>query len=65
MKNKEVNKDSNILHTIERRKGNRNVNIKRRNGILKHVIEGKLDGTGRRGRRCEQLPDDLKERRRY
>jgi hypothetical protein len=33
------------------------------------VIEGKLEGriemTGRRGRRCEQLLDDLKEKRRY
>jgi hypothetical protein len=33
------------------------------------VIEGKLEGriemTGRRGRRCMQLLDDLKEKRRY
>jgi hypothetical protein len=33
------------------------------------VIEGKLKGrleiTGRRGRRCKQLLDDLKEKRRY
>jgi hypothetical protein len=33
------------------------------------VIEGKLEGrikvTGRRGRRCKQLLDDLKEKRRY
>jgi hypothetical protein len=37
--------------------------------ILKHVIEGTLEGriemTGRRGRRCKQLLDDLKEKRRY
>jgi hypothetical protein len=36
---------------------------------LKHVIEGKLEGsiemTGRRGRRHKQLMDDLKEKRRY
>jgi hypothetical protein len=36
-----------------------------RNCLLKHVIEGKLEGriemTGRRGRRRKQLLDDLKE----
>jgi hypothetical protein len=41
----------------------------RRNCLLKHVIEGKLEGriemTGRRGRRRKQLLDDLKEMRRY
>jgi hypothetical protein len=38
-------------------------------GLLKHVIEGKLEGriemTGIRGRRRKQLLDDLKEKRRY
>jgi hypothetical protein len=37
--------------------------------LLKHVIEGKLEGrmemTGRRGRRHKQLLDDLKGKRRY
>jgi hypothetical protein len=41
----------------------------RRNSLLKHVIEGKLEGriemTGKRGRRRKQLLDDLKEKRRY
>jgi hypothetical protein len=41
----------------------------RRNCLLKHVIEGKLEGriemTGRRGRRHKQLLDDLKEKKRY
>jgi hypothetical protein len=41
----------------------------RRNCLLKHVIEGTLEGriemTGRRGRRRKQLLDDLKEKRRY
>jgi hypothetical protein len=41
----------------------------RRNCLLKHVIEGKLEGriemTGRRGRRHKQLLDDLKEKIRY
>jgi hypothetical protein len=43
--------------------------ILRRNCLLKHVIEGKLEGriemTGRRGRRSKQLLDDLKEKKRY
>jgi hypothetical protein len=40
-----------------------------RNCLQKHVIEGKLEGrielTGRRGRRRKQLLDDLKEKKRY
>jgi hypothetical protein len=32
--------------------------------LLKHVIEGKIEGKGRRRRR-KQLPDDLRETRRY
>jgi hypothetical protein len=59
----------NILHTINRRKGNWIGHILRKNYLLKHVIEGKLEGriemTGRRGRRRKQLLDDLKEKRRY
>jgi hypothetical protein len=39
------------------------------NCLLQQVIEGKIKGgievTGRRGRRCRKLLDDLKERRRY
>jgi len=39
----------------------------RRNCLLKHVIEGKIEGRievkGRRGRRYKQLLDDLKEKR--
>jgi len=39
----------------------------RRNCLLQKVIEGKIKGvievTGRRGRRCRKLLDDLKERR--
>jgi hypothetical protein len=39
--------------------------ILRRNCLLKHVIEGKIEGkvTGRRGRRGKQLLDELEERR--
>jgi len=39
--------------------------ILHRNCLLKHVIEGKLEGTGKRGRRRKQQPDELKEMRRY
>jgi hypothetical protein len=57
------------LNTIERRRADRIGHILRRNCLLKHVIEGKLGGriemTGRRGRRRKQLLDDLKEERRY
>jgi hypothetical protein len=37
--------------------------------LLKHVIDGKIEGRvgvkGRRGRRCKQLLVDLKEKRMY
>ena len=43
--------------------------ILRKNGLLKHVIEGKIEGKievmGGRGRRCKQLLDDLEVRRGY
>jgi hypothetical protein len=58
-----VKEDRNILHTIKRRKANWIGHILRRNCLLEHVIEGKLEGriemTGRRGRRHKQLLDDL------
>jgi hypothetical protein len=64
-----VNEERNILHTIKRRKAYWIGHILRRNCLLKHVIEGKLEGriemTGRRGRRRKQPLDDLKEKRRY
>ena len=37
----------------------------RGNCLLKHVIEGKIDETGRRGRRRKRLMDDVKETRGY
>jgi len=41
----------------------------RRNCLLQWVIEGKIKGgievTGKQGRRCRKLLDDLKERRGY
>jgi hypothetical protein len=39
--------------------------ILRRNCLLKHVIGGKFDVKGRRGRRHRELLDDLKETRGY
>jgi hypothetical protein len=62
-----VKEERNILHTIKRRKANWIGHILRRNCLLKHAIEGKLEGriemTGRRGRRRKQLLDDLKEKK--
>jgi hypothetical protein len=64
-----VKEERNILHTIKGRKANWIGHLLRRNCLLKHAIEGKLEGriemTGRRGRRRKQLLDDLKEKRRY
>jgi hypothetical protein len=56
----------NILHTTKRRKVNWIGHILRGNCLLKDVIEGKLEEriqmTGRWGRRCNQLLDDVKEK---
>jgi hypothetical protein len=64
-----VKEERNILHTIKRRKANWTGDILRRNCLLKHMIEVKLEGriemTGRRKRRRKQLLDDLKEKIRY
>jgi hypothetical protein len=64
-----ANEKRNILHTIKRRKANRIGHMLRRVCLLKHMIEGKIErrteATGRRGRRCKQLLDDLNERRGY
>jgi hypothetical protein len=60
-----VKEGRNILHTIRRRKANWIGHILRRNCLIKHIIEGKILGTRRRGRRRMQLLDDLKETRSY
>jgi len=61
-----VQEQRNILHEIRKRKANWTGHILRRNCLLQRVIEGKIQGgievTGRRGRRCRKLLDDLKER---
>jgi hypothetical protein len=60
-----VKGERNILHTAKRRKANWIGHILSRNCLSKHVIEGKIRGriemTGRRGRRRKQLLDDLKD----
>jgi hypothetical protein len=61
-----VKEERNILHTVKRRKANWIDHILRGNCLLKHFIEGKIEGglevTGRRGRRRKHL-DDVKEMR--
>jgi hypothetical protein len=53
----------NIRQTIKRKKTNWIGHILSMNCLLKHVIEGKVEVKWRRGRRCKQLLDDLKETR--
>jgi hypothetical protein len=64
-----VKEQRNILREIRKRKANWIGHILSRNYLLQRVIEGKIQGrievTGRRGRRCRKLLDDLKERKRY
>jgi hypothetical protein len=58
-----------LLYKIKRRKANWVGHILHRNCIQEHVIEGKIEGrievTGRRGRRCKRLLDDPQENRGY
>jgi len=64
-----VKGERNVLPAIKRRKANVIGHILLRNYLLKLVFEGKIDGmievTGRRERRCKQPLDDVKEERRY
>jgi len=64
-----VKEESNILHTIQRRTSKWIGLILWRNCLLKHIIEGKLEGrievTERWGRRHKQLLDELKKMRGY
>ena len=59
----------NILHEIRKQKANWIGHILHRNCLLQRVTEGKIQGeievTGRQGRRCRKLLDDLKERTGY
>jgi hypothetical protein len=64
-----VKEERGILHAIERRMANWICHILRKNGFLRHVIEGKIEGrievTGGRGRRRKQLLDGRKETKGY
>jgi hypothetical protein len=64
-----LNEDRNILCTIKERKDNWIGQMLRKNWLLKHVIEEKIEGgvevMGRLGTRSKQPLDDLKERRGY
>ena len=59
-------KEINILYTRKRRKNNWIVHILRRKCLLKHVTEGKIEGSievvGGQGIRCKQLLDDQRKR---
>jgi hypothetical protein len=59
-----VREGRNIEHTVKRKKANLIGHILHRDCLLKHVIEGKIEGKmevkGRRGRRRKQPLDDLK-----
>ena len=58
-----VNKERNILQTIKRMKADWFGYIFRRKCLLKKIIDEKIKGMGRRGRKRKQLLDDFKERR--
>jgi len=64
-----VNEERKIVQRVNRGKANWIGHILRRNCFLKHVIEGKVGGrievTGRRGRRRKQLLDERNEKRGY
>ena len=60
-----VNEERNILQAMKQWKVNWIDHTLRRNCLLEHVIEGKVEGrieaTGTRGRRRNEIPDDFKE----
>ena len=62
-----VKEEKNMLHTINKRKANCMGHILHRNCLLKYVIEGKLEGrievTGRRGKRRKDQMDDREGKR--
>jgi hypothetical protein len=56
-----VKEEMNILQTIRPRKAKWIRHILCRNCLLSHIIDGKIRGTRRRGRRRKQLLNDLKD----
>jgi hypothetical protein len=69
MKNEDVlqpaREERNILHPIKVRNANCINHILHMNCLQKHIIEGKIEGVGRQGKRCKQVLGDLKEMRIY
>jgi hypothetical protein len=65
----DISRTDRVRNVIKRRKVNWTGHVLRRNGLLKHIIGGKIEGnvgvTGRRGRRPTQLLNNLKETRKY
>ena len=64
---RKIKEETNFLHKLYERTANWIGHTLHRNCLLKHITEGKVEGrtevTGRRGRRSNQLLDDLKEKR--
>jgi hypothetical protein len=64
-----VKEERYILQTVERRMATWIVHVLRRSCLLKGVIEenieGRIEVTGRSARKCKQLLDDLREKKRY
>jgi len=64
-----VKEQLHMLQTIRRRKAKWVGHNLHGNCLLKHDFEGQIDGwvevTGRRGRRCKNLLDDLKKKKGY
>jgi hypothetical protein len=62
-----VREERNLVRTIKIRKADYIGHVLRKNCLLKHVIVGRTGGrievTGRRGRRRKQLLDNLEEKR--
>jgi len=69
LRNEEVlqgtKQENNVLHTIKWEKVYWIGHILCRNCLLKHVIEGNIEGTGKRGRRRRQLLNDLRGKKGY
>ena len=62
-----VKEEKIILQSVHRRKANWTGHMSRRNCLLKHIIEGKVEGrievTGKPGTRRKEPLNDLKERK--
>jgi len=62
-----ANEERNLLRTCTIKRGTANWigHILQRSRLLEHPIEGRIEGTGRRGKRRKELPDDLMDKRGY